>query len=149
MNAVLKPAPMMPIAAARDAIGHLSAAMLALPTELHEPLENRHDFVPGIYARTIFARGRVYVSRIHKTQHFFVAAEGACTVVDSHGERHLIVAPYLGKTEPGTQRAIHVHADTVWTTFHATDLTDPDEIGRQIMAESFDEAAPADPVVTP
>lgn len=147
MNAVVKPAPLMPVAAARDALGQLASAMQALPAQMHEPLENRHDFAPGIYARTIFMRaGVVYVSRIHKTAHFFVVAEGACTVVDSHGERKLIVAPYLGKTEPGTQRAIHVHVDTVWTTFHATELTDPDEIGRQIMAESFDEA---ESVVTP
>jgi len=147
MNAVAKSAPLMPVAAARDAIGHLAAVMQALPAEQHEPMDNRHDFAPGIYARTIFMRaGVVYVSRIHKTQHFFVVAEGACTVVDSHGNRTLVVAPYLGKTEPGTQRAIHVHEDTVWTTFHATDLTDPDEIGRQIMAETFDEA---ESVVTP
>ena len=147
MNALTKPAPLMPVAMARDAITQLAAVMHALPIEKHEPMENLHDFAPGIYARTIFMRaGVVYISRIHKTQHFFVVAEGACTVIDSHGNRMLIAAPYLGKTEPGTQRAIHVHEDTIWTTFHVTDLTDPDEIGRQIMAETFDEA---ESVVTP
>lgn len=147
MNAVVKqPADL--VALSRSQIDALERAMKELPESAKRPMENQHDFAPGIYARTIFMRaGVVYTSRIHKTKHFFVVADGACTVVDSHGERKLIVAPYLGMTEPGTKRAIHVHVDTVWTTFHATDLTDPEEIGKLIMAETYDEVP--DPAVTP
>lgn len=129
-----------PAASAREKIAALKELMIALPDEVKLPFENRHDFCPGIYARTIFmAANTVVISKIHKTQHFFVVAKGSCTVVDSHGNRNLIVAPYLGVTMPGTERALHIHEDCIWTTFHVTDLTDPEEIGKQILADSLDE----------
>jgi hypothetical protein len=31
---------------------------------------------------------------------------------------------YLGITAPGTQRILYIVQDTVWVTFHATDLQD-------------------------
>ncbi len=118
----------------------LEQAMLALPAEQRLPFENRHDFCPGVYARTIFMpAGMVCTSQIHLTQHFFVVSKGRATVVGSDGSRLLIEAPYMGVTYPGTKRALHVHEDCIWTTFHATELTDVEEIGRQIMAQSFEE----------
>jgi hypothetical protein len=41
-------------------------------------------------------------------------------------------APYTGITTPGTQRIIYIHEDTIWTTFHVTDETDPEVIKNQI-----------------
>lgn len=124
----------------REKITALKEFMVALPDEVKLPFENRHDFCPGIYARTIFmAADTVVISKIHKTQHFFVVAKGSCTVVDSHGNRQLIAAPYLGVTMPGTERALHIHEDCIWTTFHVTDLTDPEEIGKQILADSLND----------
>ena len=35
--------------------------------------------------------------------------------------------------------AIYAHEDSTWTTIHATDLTDPDEIEDEIIADSFEE----------
>jgi hypothetical protein len=45
----------------------------------------------------------------------------------------------MGVTMPGTKRALRIHEDTIWTTFHATELTDVAEIERTILAESFAE----------
>lgn len=133
MNAIVKPESLP----ACDQIESLKQAMLALPDELKLPFENRHDFCPGLYARTIFMpKGMIAISRIHKTQHFFVVVKGSCTVIDSHGEKLLIEAPYLGVTMPGTERALHIHEDCIWTTFHPTQLTDPEEIGKQILENS-------------
>lgn len=130
----------LPVAPTREKIEALKQTMLAMPDEVKLEFENRHDFCPGLYARTIFMKaGSVIVSKIHKTQHFFVVAQGSCTVVDSHGDRKFIAAPYLGVTMPGTERALHIHEDCIWTTFHVTDLTDPEEIGRQILADSLDD----------
>lgn len=140
MNAVVKPESLPEV---RDKIASLKAWMMALPDEAKLPFDNRHDFCPGIYARTIFMKAdTVVISKIHKTQHFFVVVKGSCTVIDSHGTKQLITAPHLGVTMPGTERAIHIHEDCIWTTFHVTDLTDPEEIGKQILADSLDEVLP-------
>ena len=142
MNAVVKANPefSLPAVPTREKIEALKQAMLALPDEVKLPFHNRHDFCPGLYARTIFMEaGSVVISKVHKTQHFFVCVQGSCTVVDSHGTRQLIEAPYLGVTMPGTERALHIHEDCIWTTFHVTDLTDPEEIGKQILADSLDD----------
>lgn len=39
----------------------------------------------------------------------------------------VVKAPYTGVTEPGTRRIFVVYMDMVLTTFHCTDVTDPDE----------------------
>jgi hypothetical protein len=46
-----------------------------------------------------------------------------------------VEAPYFGITEPGTRRVLVMLEDTVWTTFHATELTDPEEIAKAILVE--------------
>lgn len=129
----------MNLPAVRERITDLEKAIQAVPAEQQVSFENLHLFCPGIYARSIFMpAGTVLTSKIHKTQHFFVVSKGACTVSNSHGEREYICAPYLGITMPGTKRALLIHEDCVWTTFHATDLTDVEEIERTILAESFE-----------
>jgi len=136
----------LPVAVARERIMALEDAIHGLPPEgSGGPVEqasfiNAHNFCPGVYARTIFMHaGAVVTSRIHKTQHFFLVSKGRCTVVDSHGSELHIEAPYMGVTMPGTKRALRIHEDTIWTTFHATDLTDVAEIERTILAETFAE----------
>jgi hypothetical protein len=101
--------------------------------------DNLHLFCPGVYARSVFMpKDTVLTSHIHKTKHFFLVSKGSCTVIDSHGQEQLLVAPYLGVTVPGTKRALRIHEDCIWTTFHATNLTDVEAIEREILAESFE-----------
>lgn len=114
----------------------LEKLMHEVPEDQRLPFDNRHDFCPGMYARTIFMpAGMFCTSQIHKTQHFFVVSKGSCTVVDTLGNKTLIEAPYLGVTLPGTKRVLHIHEDCIWTTFHATDLTDVAEIEAAILAD--------------
>jgi hypothetical protein len=123
----------------RESICALEAAIQTLPKDVQVEYQNIHNFCPGMYARSIYMKAGTYLtSKIHKTQHFFVVLQGSCTVVNSHGERELIEAPYLGVTMPGTKRALLIHSDVIWTTFHATDLTDVAEIEKAILAESFE-----------
>lgn len=123
----------------REKIIALEQAIQSVPLDEQVSFENLHNFCPGMYARTVFMpAGTVLTSKIHKTQHFFVVSKGSCTVSNSHGQRELITAPYLGVTMPGTKRALLIHEDCIWTTFHATDLTDVAEIERTILAESFE-----------
>jgi hypothetical protein len=82
--------------------------------------------------------GTIVTSRTHKTKHPFVLTKGACEIVSEDGSRDIIAAPYLGITEAGTRRVLVVLEDCEWTTFHATDKTDPNEIAETITETSND-----------
>jgi len=138
-NSAVSPFKPVALPAVREKITELEKAIQAVPLDQQLTFENLHSFCPGLYARTVFMpAGSVLTSKIHKTQHFFVVTKGSCTVSNSHGQRELIAAPYLGVTMPGTKRALLIHEDCIWTTFHATELTDVAEIERTILAESFE-----------
>jgi len=92
-----------------------------------------HRFTDGMYIREIhMPAGIVVTSRIHKTQHPYVITMGVCEVVKEDGTHELLKAPHTGITEKGTRRVLLIHEDTVWTTFHITDKTDPVEIENDI-----------------
>jgi hypothetical protein len=68
-------------------------------------------------------------SRIHKYQHQFVISQGKiCVINELTGDKELFESPYHGTTEPGTRRALFAITDTIWATYHPTDLTNPEEI---------------------
>lgn len=100
----------------------------------NEPLPIRHHFTPGLYVREMFApAGSLVTSRIHKTRHPFVISKGSCSIfIEGEGWVRM-EAPHFGITEPGTRRIGYFHEDTIWTTFHATDATDVDEIEAEIL----------------
>lgn len=93
-----------------------------------------HMFFPGLYVRTIFMpAGTIVCSKIHLTEHPFVVHKGRCVVyAEGHGASE-VVAPHFGVTKPGTRRALHIIEDTWWTTFHAIESQDLDEIEKQII----------------
>lgn len=89
-----------------------------------------HLFTPGLYTRTIFMpAGSLVMSMTHNTRHPFIISAGEVDVI-SPEESVTHVAPYMGITQPGTKRFLHVKQDTTWTTFHVNpdNLTDPDKI---------------------
>ena len=87
-----------------------------------------HRFTEGLYVREVHVpAGTVFTSRTHKTQHPFVISKGTCDIVDEKGNITRISAPHTGITEKGTRRVFAVYEDLVLTTFHSTDITDPDE----------------------
>ena len=114
-----------------DQLNRLEEAMAQLP---QQEIPTVHVFTPGLYARTVLMRkGSVFTSKIHRTEHPFIVSLGSCTVVDGEGNRVLIRAPHLGITQPGTRRALHIHEDCIWTTFHTTPHTDVDLIEQEII----------------
>ena len=107
----------------------------ALASSEHKTeLPLRHDFVPGMYMRTIYIpAGTVLTSKIHLTEHPFVITKGClCIWIDNVGWQELR-APYTGITLPNTRRVLYIKEDCTWTTFHATTLTDVNEIERTII----------------
>lgn len=96
-----------------------------------------HRFTPGMYVREIFVpKGTRLVTMIHRTEHPFVVSSGKIAVWCPGDERpHVIEAPYTGITKPGTLRLAVALEDTVWTTFHATNKTTPEEVAAEIVFE--------------
>lgn len=93
-----------------------------------------HCFTPGLYTRTIFMEaGAQLISRIHLTEHPFVITKGACLVVYPDGKEELLVAPFMGITQPGTRRAIKILQDCTWSTFHPTNKTTVAEVEKEIL----------------
>jgi len=98
-----------------------------------------HHFAPGVYAREMWMpAGCLLTGKIHKTEHLNMLSRGKVSV-SNKGESITMEAPYTFVSPIGTKRAIYAHEDSTWTTIHATDLTDPDEIESEIIAENFQE----------
>lgn len=93
-----------------------------------------HRFTPGLYIREMKASaGSILAGRTHKFEHPFILSKGKLTVFSETGGLQELTAPFIGITKPGTARLAYFHEDTVWTTFHPTELTDIDEIEAYIM----------------
>lgn len=97
-------------------IDQLEKAMLDNLPIVECPLT--HRFTDGLYVREIFMpAGSLITSKIHKTQHQFFVLKGS-VIVWIDGEEQLIEAPYIGVTEPNTQRVLFVLEDCIWATSH-------------------------------
>lgn len=109
-------------------VDKIEYAMCQSEEKIEMPLT--HVFTPGLYTRTIFMpAGSLVMSMTHNTRHPFIISTGEVDVISPEGAvTH--VAPYMGITQPGTKRFLHVKQDTTWTTFHVNpdNLTDPDQI---------------------
>lgn len=121
----------------RENAFNLQNAMLAIPESHVEP-ELNHYFAPGMYGRemTIDA-GVTIVGKIHKHAHINIISKGIIDVVTEFGTARY-KAPYTFVSEPGTKRCVHAVTDTIWTTIHATESNDLEEIEKEVIAESFD-----------
>lgn len=92
-------------------------------------LEVMHRFTPGLYSRTIFMpKGTLLTSKIHRTHHQFLISKGVLEIWTPAEGWLTYVAPHLGETLPGTRRGLRIHEDTVFTTFHPTNLTTVEEV---------------------
>jgi hypothetical protein len=112
------------------------------------PLE--HLFAPGLYARHILLpAGATIVGKIHKHAHLNFIQFGHVTVATPTGTAEY-VGPCSFTSEAGTKRVVVVHEAALWITVHATQLTDIDEIEKEIISPSFQALglAVADKVLT-
>lgn len=101
--------------------------------------ELHHHFAGGMYARELRIKaGNVLVGRLHKHEHLVTISAGTVSVLSADGVKTL-TAPCTYISKPGDKRVIYAHTDAVWTTYHVTDLTDPDKIEREVTYNSYDE----------
>lgn len=111
-------------APAADRINRLEAEIVrTLPKA---DIQIFHHFSPGIYRREMRAPAASIITGMrHRTRHLNIVERGSLTVINEQdGLRHLIKAPAIFYSEPGTRRAAIVYDDLVWITVHETEETD-------------------------
>lgn len=110
----------------------------------HRPTVVEHMFADGQYARKyMMPAGQLAVTKTHKYKHFIVVV-GDCTIWTDGAQKRL-TGFHCFITHPGTKRVITAHADTLFITFHKTDLTDPDAIEDELTIPEdniYEEVAP-------
>lgn len=100
-------------------------------------LTTNHYFSDGCYARELhIPAGVMLAGALHKTNHHWVLSKGKIFVKNGN-EKIVYEAPHHGQTYCGDKRIIYAFEDSVFTTFHVTDSTDIDEIGRTILGEEL------------
>lgn len=93
----------------------------------HPPCEYGlvHRFTPHLYSREWSAKAGVKcTTRVHRTEHQFIISKGKVRIWMEGSGWETFEAPYHGITKPGTRRVLDILEDLVFTTFHATTLTD-------------------------
>lgn len=109
-------------------VSALEGAMHALPDNVKLAIEPVHRFAQGLYAREVtLPAGSVAVGHQHTQEHICIISKGIVRVVSDDGTRE-IAAPATMIMPAGTKNCVYALTDTVWTTIHATELTDVAEI---------------------
>lgn len=104
-----------------------------------EELPVQHEFLDGIYMRTVYMKaGIIVVGKIHKQEHVAIISKGKATVVTEYGVVEM-QAPFMFKSPPGVRRALLIHEDMVWTTVHRSEHTDLEQLEEQLIAKDFND----------
>jgi hypothetical protein len=118
-----------------DFINQCEVKMLDMP-QVECPLI--HRFAAGMYIREIFIpKNTLLTTLMHLTTHPFFIMKGDVSVWYHDIPVQRYKAPYTGITEAGTRRMLFAHKDTIWSTCHITDLTDPDEIVESVTCRDY------------
>jgi hypothetical protein len=98
----------------------------------------RHDFAPGLYARTVMLpKGTLIEGAVHGTWHFMVVLTGDVEIMDeNHVER--IAAPAFFASPKGTKRIVYAVEDSILTTIHATDKTTVEDVEKDMKFDTYE-----------
>lgn len=124
----------------REAIAWLEQWVLREPQVELEVSERLCD---GMYLRTMrIPEGKILTGKIHIREHISIVHGDITIATETGTERltghHILVSP------AGTKRVGWAHADTTWTTIHATDLKDinavPDSLTTSVYPDIVEES---------
>lgn len=93
-------------------------------------VELTHNFTDGLYLRGMkMVENASIISLIHKRDHVWFLLTGSITIVTNGIAEHYI-APYIGFSKSGTQRAIYAHEESIFQNVfqNPLGLTDLDEL---------------------
>jgi quercetin dioxygenase-like cupin family protein len=108
----------------RERVMDLQNAMMEMPQAPGMPTS--HFFTGGMYCRRIeIPKGTVVVSKVHKTEHFFIGCVGELEVA-GQGDTYIIRPGDIVPSPIGTKRVVLALTDVVVLTVHKTDKTAAD-----------------------
>jgi hypothetical protein len=116
--------------------------MLAVPEDQKIGLETMHNFLPGVYTRTVFMKaGSLFTGKIHKQEHIAILSSGSASVVSEEFGSKLLKAPMVFVSPPGVKRLLFIHEDMVWTTVHPNpdDSRDLAKLEAELIAETYED----------
>ncbi len=120
----------------RNEVSALAEELKTLP-QIDLPVQ--HEFLDGVYMRTVFMpKDSIVIGKIHKQEHVAIISKGSATVLTEHGVIE-IKAPFIFKSPPGARRALRIHEDMVWTTIHRSDHKDIESLEEQLIAKDFND----------
>ena len=98
-----------------------------------DELPCRHFVHGGMYERELFIPADVVLTgKIHLRDHIFYLLEGDLSVMTDEGIKR-IQAPYRFDVKAGIKKIGYAHTDVLCTTIHRTDLTDIEEIEKELF----------------
>lgn len=87
-----------------------------------------------IFRELTIPAGLVVVSKRHAREHICTISKGSATVFTEDGITK-VVGPYSWVSPAGSKRVLYVHEEIVWATVHRTELTDHDEIEKDVIMD--------------
>lgn len=127
----------------REKIGELqevamNSSQFLKGNELSELNPVKHKFAEGLYIREIFnPANQLLITKVHNKQHTFFLMKGKMSIITEEGIQ-TIEAPYNGITEPNTKRLIYTHTDCVFTTVHAAESQDIEELEATLVSDNYE-----------
>lgn len=104
-----------------------------------DPVDVSHHHAPGMYAREmIIPADTAIIGKIHRHSHINIISYG---IIDVSTEFGLVryQGPCTFVSEAGTKRCVHAITETMWTTIHATDTQDLDEIEKEVICDNYEQ----------
>lgn len=94
-----------------------------------------HFFGGGVYTRhTTMPAGTFAIGKRHKNEVTNILLKGRISVLmDDSPDIVEITAPAIFISKAGVRKAAYFHEDTVWLNLHPTELTDVEEIEKQVI----------------
>jgi hypothetical protein len=98
-----------------------------------------HYFGHNVYARGLWIpAGTIVIGKLHREDRICIIAAGDCTFVNEW-EKKRVKAPFVGEFKAGSKTAVFAHEDTYWIACHGTELTDPDEMVKELVSPDHED----------
>lgn len=118
----------------RAGVKALEGEMFQLPQVEIGPV---HYFAEGLYAREItIPKGVLLTGKVHKYSHLNIISKGIIDVMTEDGPVRL-TAPCTIVSQPNTKRVGYAIEETVWTTIHATEETEIENIESALVYDDY------------
>ena len=87
----------------------------------------------GVYAREMKApAGLVITGKVHEFDHINILSEGEISVMTDDGMMR-VKAPFTIESKAGIRRIGYTHTPVTWTSIHATEMTDINELEQKLF----------------